>query len=96
MDGIQSFFRKHHAVPANDAGPQYDLAKDEPLVAHADALVKAWDDHFDETRGIILPELKDARGELFARAVNYPFPSEPRRKLTAAWYALCQRIGFGG
>lgn len=93
---MQSFFRKHHAVPANDAGPQYDLAKDDALIAHAEALVKAWDENHDETRGIILPEMKDARQTLFARTTAYAFPSEQRRKLTAAWYALCQRIGFGG
>jgi hypothetical protein len=31
MDAIKGFFRDHHAVPANDAGPQWDKASNESL-----------------------------------------------------------------
>lgn len=97
MNAIQSLFQKYNAVPADDAGPQYDIAQDEPLIQHAAALVRAWDTSPD-THGVILPELKDIRNALKARMlargkVKQPGLTGDGLRLILAHVAVCGRIG---
>jgi len=99
VDAIKSFFRKHHAVPANDHGPQYPLASDEAIIGHAERLCKAWDAD-ESSRPEMLPDMKDLRRETFKRAIASQPPvwrrDKQRSRLVAAWYGICERIGFGG
>lgn len=92
MDAIKYFFRKYHAVPANDRGPQYPLASDGAIVGHAKRLCAAWDCEPDN-RPEMLPDLKDLRRETFKRAGRF---DSHRSKFVDAWYGICERIGFGG
>lgn len=38
---IQSFFKRHHAVPATDAGPQWDRATTEALDGQLKTMIEA-------------------------------------------------------
>jgi len=81
MSTISEFFRRHHAVPANDRGPIYDLGSDEAIHGNAAAACKAWDEN-PEARGVMLPDMKDLRAETAKRGMN------------GMWSAICDRIGY--
>ena len=43
MNGMQAFFKKYHAVPANNDGPKWSQASDDALCGWAKDDCKAWD-----------------------------------------------------
>lgn len=102
MDAVKSFFAKYHAVPANDAGPQFDKASDAALLGWAEGDCKAWDRTLSgPDRKTLQNRMVEIRRELWTRIQAFgeiDFGNEPeaRKPIRRAWHAVCMRIGFGG
>ncbi len=95
MNAIQAFFRKYHAVPANDAGPQWSQASDAALCGWADQDCQLWDTTLAPDGMVLWTRMVEVRNELWAR-LEAVAAEERRAALRGAWYSICERIGFGG
>lgn len=67
MNAVKSFFKKYHAVPANDRGVQWSAATREALIGHAESLCQAWDSYPD-SRSTISADMRAVLAELNKRS----------------------------
>src|SRR5689334_7440235 len=69
MDAIRDFFQQHGAVPANDAGPQWDKASDEALLHWAEQDCETWD-RCPNAHPRLYDRMKDIHDELMRRSTG--------------------------
>lgn len=78
MDAIKAFFTKYHAVPAGQAGPQWDRATDAALLGWAADDCATWD--ADPTAHPHLrARMEEVRGELNRRDTSKEIGENPFR-----------------
>jgi hypothetical protein len=91
MDALQSFFKKYHAVPGNDRGPQWDLASDEELLAWATGdlqILKTDHSLSAASKKSLKDRLLAMRDELFWRMREMPEEACRHNRLRKCWWAI--------
>lgn len=95
MNAVQSFFKKYHAIPATNAGPQWDKATTEALIGWADGDCKVWDENAD-AHARIVDHMADVGNELHRRwwAGVRANQDDAIHALNAS-HKIFRRIGYG-